>query len=321
MLIWICVYIKVYSVPKSKFTSLFHQTSETQGFKRNSWHLFQRLAITIRHFDVVALCNTFALLDFLNQTCLWLKVKKGNSNIKTTIKTQLQQSNRLFYGVRLMLSVETVAVDNLTLVVGEAYPNATQHDEDDDSEATIAYEFEERRTTSVRCLSQGGNPMPVLRLFRGNDDITNEFTVKVSDQRTETVHNVLDVVVKDIEIFSDEFQADLQHHKKHLKCVARIPGHPELARSVIGRINIRCKSLLSRLQLPMNKLKFSCKAIYIAPFRFIHLLRSTASCNSSLKSMSTCFKLFASLAPCFYLWSFNYVLYLLTNTILMIRII
>lgn len=157
-----------------------------------------------------------------------------------------------------MLSVETVAVDNLTLVVGEAHPNATQHGEDNDSEATpIAYEFEERKTTSVRCLSQGGNPMPVLRLFRGDDDITDKFTVKVSDQRTETVHKVLDVVVKDIEIFSDEFQADLQHHKKHLKCVARIPGHPELVRSVIGRINVRCKSLFSRLQLPMNKLKFS----------------------------------------------------------------
>jgi len=133
----------------------------------------------------------------------------------------------------------SVAVDNLTLYVPE-YHDPT-HDRQQTTGTGTVYRFEELRPVQLCCSSRGGNPAPLLRIYLGDNELTNDFIVHTEEVCT--VLRGLEMTSYDVTLVNYEFKARADQRGLSLQCVAVIKGHDELTRRVSGLVDVKCKYL------------------------------------------------------------------------------
>ncbi len=104
---------------------------------------------------------------------------------------------------------------------------------------TTTFVFEESEPASVSCHIRGGNPKPWLHIYRGNQDISEQF------DRKESVSVLgkpgLQYVVHDTMLSTKHFEVLPEHRGEMLKCVAKIQHFPNLRSSKIRGIELKCE--------------------------------------------------------------------------------
>ena len=97
-------------------------------------------------------------------------------------------------------------------------------------------EFEQ---LSVKCRTVGGNPSPVVRILKGDKDITTEFTrfesVTYSGSRGFEVQTPI------IELVNNNWEPGMEWSREAMKCVAAVPGMPEFTVTDEVEVRVLCK--------------------------------------------------------------------------------
>ena len=109
----------------------------------------------------------------------------------------------------------------------------------DNSSRSLMFEFEEATSTSISCKIIGGNPIPHLRILHGKKDITDSFQFRQHCDAEGPPG--LQINKYTSELYSDTFVVNEDWRGTNLKCVAKVPRHPELRKVKIATIEVVCE--------------------------------------------------------------------------------
>ena len=101
------------------------------------------------------------------------------------------------------------------------------------------FEFEELAPSYVGCRAIGGNPLPNLRIFRDDVEITSEFDKRIEASSKGTAG--LEYVHHEVTLYTNNYRANRDQREQTLKCSAKFHRFTNLRQNKQATIEVKCK--------------------------------------------------------------------------------